>query len=62
VAFLVSGLESGNLIRLIAVTSPNLIPRTDKVQQHSKDTQGQWVLCRPRSAKASAPSWQPFIR
>src|SRR5215468_5426312 len=47
VAFLVPGLESGTLIRLIPVTSPNLIPRPDEVQQHSTDTQGQRVLCRP---------------
>jgi hypothetical protein len=38
VAFLVSGLESANLIRLIAVTSPNLIPRPDEVKQHSRET------------------------
>lgn len=37
-AFLVSGLESANLIRLIAVTSPNLIPRPDEVKQHSRET------------------------
>ena len=45
-AFFVSGSESGKLIRLIAGTSPNLIPRPDEVQRHSTDTQGQRVLCR----------------
>jgi hypothetical protein len=54
VAFLVPGLESGTSIRLIPVTSPNLIPRPDEVQQHSTDTQGQRVLCRPDRRSESA--------
>ena len=46
-AFLVPGLESGTLIRLISVTSPNLIPRPDKVQNIAQTRKGNGFYAGP---------------